>query len=695
MHDVVAGAETRFARRGDSSGAVRLRGGRLAATPRGRESREGSPAPFGAPLLVALAAPLPVELLPLVALLGLDLPAHFDVRGQLAQEPRRRVLVRPAEELTPPGEREVAVPHRAGDRDVAEPPLFLELALVFERARVREDALLHPGHEHDRELEPLHRVHRDEGGRGLRLGELVDVRDEGDLLHERRQLLVARQVHVVLSDRPQLEHIGVPLLALGRPVLQVRRIPGRAHDLVDDVRQIPDRELVAESREEPAERHHRGSLPFRDLGRPLRVEEGLGDGDLPVAREPHETGLALGADAPRGRVEHPPHRDAVHGIPEQPQVREHVLHLAPLIEGDAADHLVREAEAAEHVLDGSRLGVRPVEDRDVACVRDQAFAAELLDLAGDGLGLVMLVVRLDDRDRIAARPLGPELLLLARGVVAHDVVGRVEDPLGGPVVLLQLHDRRVRVVPLEVEDVADVRAAPREDRLVVVADHAEVLLEAREVTQEHVLRAVRVLVLVDQDVVIAVLPLFEGPVARLEQPAGKDEQIVEVDGVVLLEEGLVPAPHRRRDPVELAAGLVHEIRRAAELVLGRRDDGADRAGREEPLGDACLPHRLPEERPLVGGVVDGEAAVQAHLGAVTPQQPGAEGVEGARGEVSEGRVADELLQAAAQLLGRLVGEGDGHDLPRGDVEVADEIGDPMGQDTRLPGAGPSQDEQRT
>src|SRR4029450_3631940 len=50
----------------------------------------------------------------------------------------------------------------------------------------------------------------------------------------------------------------------------------------------------------------------------------------------------------------------------------------------------------------------------------------------------------------------PELLVLPRVVVRDDRVGRVEDQLGRAVGLFQLHDRRVRPVPLAVEDGADV-----------------------------------------------------------------------------------------------------------------------------------------------------------------------------------------------------------------------------------------------
>jgi hypothetical protein len=77
-------------------------------------------------------------------------------------------------------------------------------------------------------------------------------------------------------------------------------------------------------------------------------------------------------------------------------------------------------------------------------------------------------------------------------------IRRVEDGAGRAVVLLEPHHAARREVLLEVEDVADVRAAPAVDRLVVVADHHQVAVRRRQQLQEPVLRAVRVLVLVDE-----------------------------------------------------------------------------------------------------------------------------------------------------------------------------------------------------
>jgi hypothetical protein len=80
--------------------------------------------------------------------------------------------------------------------------------------------------------------------------------------------------------------------------------------------------------------------------------------------------------------------------------------------------------------------------------------------------------------------------------VGHHLVGGLEDRRGGAVVLLELDHLRVGVVLFKVENVADVRAAPAVNGLVVVAHHAEIAPFARDQADQLVLGAVGVLVFV-------------------------------------------------------------------------------------------------------------------------------------------------------------------------------------------------------
>jgi hypothetical protein len=109
--------------------------------------------------------------------------------------------------------------------------------------------------------------------------------------------------------------------------------------------------------------------------------------------------------------------------------------------------------------------------------------------------------------------------------------GGVEDALGGAVVLLQAQHARAREVVLEVQDVLDVGAPPGVDRLVLVADDGHVASRSHQVPDQLVLRAVRVLVLVDEDVLEAPAVGFADLLVAPQHLHRAQEEIVEVERV--------------------------------------------------------------------------------------------------------------------------------------------------------------------
>ncbi len=62
--------------------------------------------------------------------------------------------------------------------------------------------------------------------------------------------------------------------------------------------------------------------------------------------------------------------------------------------------------------------------------------------------------------------------------------------------------------------------------------------------------------------------------------------------------------------------------------------------------------------------------------------------------LGERGVAEEFVDALGHLVGGLVGEGDGEDGVGRDAALLDEIGDAVGDDAGLAGAGAGEDEHR-
>ena len=96
---------------------------------------------------------------PVVPLRRREPLAHDTVLGQLVEEARRQVVRAVAEQHPRRGVREAEPLLRTRQADVAEAPLLLD-PLLLDGARVREEPLLHPDHEHGAELEALRVVQR-------------------------------------------------------------------------------------------------------------------------------------------------------------------------------------------------------------------------------------------------------------------------------------------------------------------------------------------------------------------------------------------------------------------------------------------------------------------------------------------------------------------------------------------------------
>jgi hypothetical protein len=297
-------------------------------------------------------------------------------------------------------------------------------------------------------------------------------------------------------------------------------------------------------------------------------------------------------------------------------------------------------------------------------------------------------------DAIAADVFGPEGLALARGVVCDDGACRVQDRCGRAIVLLELDDRRSGMVALEVEDVPDLGAAKPVDRLVLVTDHADVVVDRRQRLHQQVLRPVRVLVLVDEQMGAAArvaLARLGGGVGG-EQRQCLEQDVVEVDGI---------GPQKARFVArvdlgdELRVGRERarlHLRGRLHRVLGAADASQERARRPGGVVDALRAQDPPHERDLVVGVVDREVRIEADRSAIPPEDPQAQAVKRADPRTAGAR-AEKPFDALAHLARRFVREGDGDDAAGIDA-LMDQPGDPVGDDARLAGARPREDQQR-
>ena len=114
----------------------------------------------------------------------------------------------------------------------------------------------------------------------------------------------------------------------------------------------------------------------------------------------------------------------------------------------------------------------------------------------------------------------------------NDLIGRIEDVAGRAVVLLELDDEAAGEILLKFENIADIRAAPAVNGLIVVAHDADVLLLAGQQTHQLVLRKVGVLIFVYQYIVELAPVIFQHRRMRREQLHGFHDEVVEIERIV-------------------------------------------------------------------------------------------------------------------------------------------------------------------
>ena len=171
-------------------------------------------------------------------------------------------------------------------------------------------------------------------------------------------------------------------------------------------------------------------------------------------------------------------------------------------------------------------------------------------------------------------------------VVRDHPRGGAEDVRGRAVVLLEPDDRRPGKILLEAQDVADLGAAPAVDRLVVVADAAEIAALLGQEPQPQILRDVGVLVLVDEE--IAEAPLVVGEDVGIAGQEGQvvQQQVAEIDGVHRQQPLLVLPVEVDRPAVGEFAGIgAPDLFGAEAAVLPALDDRQQQPRRPAPLVD--------------------------------------------------------------------------------------------------------------
>ena len=331
-----------------------------------------------------------------------------------------------------------------------------------------------------------------------------------------------------------------------------------------------------------------------------------------------------------------------------------------------------------------------VKDGEVTVVGILAKAV-ILNGISHSIALFLLVDGSDKLNPVANAVVTPQLLLYLIAVAGDDAVGSIDDVLRRSVVLFELEEVHVGVVALEVENVLYVGPAESVDTLCVVTHHTDVLVACGEFLHYEVLCVIGVLVLVDHNVLEALLVLEEHVGEIAEEDVHVEQQVVEVHSVAVMEAlvvHLVDGADGGAFGVDVGLidfGVLLVVLGTEEVALGHRDAAENRRGLVGLRVEVELLDDLLDGGFGVVGVVDSEGGSVAELSGFGAEHTGEDRVEGAHPEVAA-FASHQLDDTFFHLVGGLVGEGQCQDAESIDAEFH-EVGYAVGEGACLAAAG--------
>ena len=300
--------------------------------------------------------------------------------------------------------------------------------------------------------------------------------------------------------------------------------------------------------------------------------QSLIEGKIPLCCKIHDPAYGSLADAPSGNIEDPADRQIIPGIVHSLQVGQHIPDLPPVVEIGAAHHVVGNGSHDQAVLQHAGLGIGPVENCKVPVMKGRISAHLPGYVVRNKAGFLISCAQSPEMDPGAGPVICPELLALALCIVGDHRVGRVQDILGGPVILLQPDYQGIGIVFLEIQDVADIRPAEPVDGLVVIADHAQIPVFLCQKPDQLELGRIGILVLIHHDIDKAVLVVLQDLGKAVEELCRLHQQIIKIQGIVLFEGPLVfvVAVSDLSGSVVIAAHVVLPIAQGRDqLIFGR------------------------------------------------------------------------------------------------------------------------------
>ena len=316
---------------------------------------------------------------------------------------------------------------------------------------------------------------------------------------------------------------------------------------------------------------------------------------------------------------------------------------------------------------------------------------QMQNLGGNAFAFVLVVAAFKDADRRPFAGFAPQLLFKQVAVVGNQCIGHAQDAPAATVVLFQLDDFELRVVARKFGQVLRIGTTPGIDALVVITHRREHAALSCQRAHQSVLRGIGVLVLVQQQIADAFLPVGAQFGIGFQQLQRQADEIIEIHGVEGRQTLLIVGIDLRNLCFARALAALGCLIRSEPLVLG---PGYQILQCPQRIVLDALGCEILDQTLAVIGIQHGKPTAQASTRMLGLQKTQTQRVERAHRQSFRIRPFQQFAHTLAHLARRLVGEGDRGNFRSRQVLALDQVGNFFCDDAGLAGTGTGQHEQR-
>ena len=209
-----------------------------------------------------------------------------------------------------------------------------------------------------------------------------------------------------------------------------------------------------------------------------------------------------------------------------------VLDFLALIERQSTVNAIRNTILAHLFLEAAALCIGAIQNGEIR-IFALFLPADTTDVVTHNHRFLLVAIGRFERESLALFVLAEHILVNLAGVLANQTVCRLHDKLRRTIVLLQFEELRIGILLLKIQDIVDVGTTEAIDALCVVAHHTDTTSLLCQLQHDFLLSEVRILVLVDQDVLETLYVFLAYILMVLEQQPRLHQQVVEVHRIGL------------------------------------------------------------------------------------------------------------------------------------------------------------------